>query len=245
MNINALNANNRSINFNGAFLVKNTSLETWNLMKATFPKKKCAIPNLNSNGDRFIAVKDCYDILIADFINKNKDIKFEYFPNINLKSMLDPEKPKEAESFIRAQTNVIKTRTQMMNYIRKVRKQFMIPDQYYWKPGDHIEQTMKALGLNTDQYRTYDKNGITFIKDKTTKKVIAKASPNSNNGINYVYVNSGVNGNPSSRKLAIDHTGKIIWEYSVIDIKSFKDNFLRAINIDEERKQLNKKRKLS
>ena len=107
---------------------------------------------------------------------------------------------------------------------------FTLP-KYVWKPNDHVKQTLDALNLDPSQCSIKMKKGVTTILDKSGK-VIAKASPNSNKGVNYVYV-MPKNADSSPRKLAVSYLGEI-YEFPKIE-KEFGVKFSNAMQENRER----------
>ncbi|MBP3820844.1 hypothetical protein J6G99_04270 [bacterium] len=217
-----------NINFTGGFLIKKPSTRMWHNIENILPRKKAVFQQFNEDGDKFFAVKTFYDKQIADFI-LNKHIDFKFYPDINLKTQLDPEKLAEAKKIINSQKNIIEIRKDLRKFFKPLKKIFK-PKKYKWKPNDHILQTFKALGLNSSECTYSIKNGITIIKD-SSGKIVAKASPNSHFGTNYVYV-LPKNSDGSPKKFAVDFNGNIVHEFKEINSKSFRENFLNTIKID-------------
>ena len=238
-----------NINFRGGFLIKKPSTEIWNGIQSVLPRKKCVFQEFNAEGDKFFAIKDCHDAQIARYIldtNKNagknskNKIKFQYYPEINLKTGLDTYFPEEARKTIDGETQVIKTNKKLENQFFSKKEEEIVPiyKKYRWKENDHISQTLKALKLKDDECKVTIENGITMIYD-LKGNAIAAASPNGHKGINFVYEYSRDGKN--SRKLAVDRNGEIIWEYGINEITDFQKFFERHIRIDKGRNKQIKK----
>ena len=219
------------INFTGGFLIKSPTPAKWKKIEEVLPKHKIILPKYNDS-DVFVAVKPCYDPQIASQILAKK-INFKFYPNINLKTRLDAHNMDEAYKIIGAQTEEISTFADLRQYIKSLKKPFRIP-KYNWKPEDHIPKTFKVLGLEQENYVVKIKNGITIIKDKNGK-LIAKASPNTDKGTNFIYVYPK-NSDDSSKKLAVASEGEI-FEFSPLQYMDFKKQFMRAVKIDNARKR--------
>lgn len=221
---------NLNVNFQGGFLIKKSKIGQ---IMAELPKRKCIIPEINDMGDTFVAVKDIYDLQMVNLLSKHHT-RYKYYPDINLKARLDSNNIEAARRTVNSQTNILEKPKDILNFLKTVRKQFVAMPVYKWKPNDHIDKTFKALALEPENYTVKIKNGITYIYKKKDKKLVAKASPNSNRGYNYVY-ELPKNGDCASRKLAIDNDGKIVWEYPSTDLKTFIKNFMQAVKIDNGR----------
>ena len=66
-------------------------------------------------------------------------------------------------------------------------------------------------------------------------KIIAKASPNSQRGYNYVYVVS--HNDEMSQMLCVSYTGNVEHRFAPTDFKTFNTHFARNIKIDNGRKR--------
>ncbi len=173
------------INFCGGFLIEKPSIRMWNGIQENMPKKKCVFQNFNENGDKFFVIKSVYDKAMASYI-LSKNVKFKFYPEINLKNRLDPYSPEEAHRVISAQTYVIDSKSMLRKFINANTDVNIVP-KYKWKPNDHIGKTLKALELNPDECNVKIISGVAYITDKKGI-IIAKASPNNERGVNFVYV---------------------------------------------------------
>ena len=218
------------INFKGGFLIKKPTRCQWEQIKDVLPKKKCVFETFNDEGDKFFAIKSCYDEDMAKYI-LNQKFKFAFYPNINLKSRLDTYFPEEAHKVIDAQTDVIINRKELRKFLVSNQAPFSVP-KYRWKPNDHIEKTYSALGLNPSECKTKIKDGITYIFDKNGKN-IAKASPNNEKGVNFVYIYPKNHDDPSQR-FALSQGGER-YDFSAMEIIDFQKKFLQNIKIDKGR----------
>ena len=174
------------ISFQGGYLLSKPTTRMWNIIQEELPKHKCIVKDINGEGDIFFSIKKVYDKDIASLILRKK-LDFKFYPDIDLRTRIDSYFPEQSLKTIEAQTNVIETREQLREYIKSLQPKRVIVKKYHWKPNDHIEKTFKALGLNQSEYELEIKNFVTYIKDKKGN-IIAKASPNNQIGVNFVYV---------------------------------------------------------
>ena len=173
-----------SVSFQGGFLIKKPKLTVWSEIKANLPKKKAVFNVFNTEQDSFIACKTHYDEQVADLL-KSHDTSFKFYPDINLKSRLDPEHTPEAVEIVNAQKRVITTIEELKEYFENTKKALNSKQSKIFKM-DHMQQTLTALKLKSDDCDIIYKRGITFIYDKSGR-LIAQASQKSPMGFNYVY----------------------------------------------------------
>ena len=230
-----------SVNFRGAFLIKkpkcdvnNNFVKAWNSIQAELPKKKCVFPQFNKRGDKLFVVKSVYDRAMASII-LNCNVRFKFYPDINLKNRLDSDFPEEAKKVLDAQKNVISTKEDLRNYVQIHKEKPIVLSKYRWKPDDHVDKTYRALGLNKDEYHTKIVSGITLIKDKNGK-IVAKASPNNERGVNFIYVYPTNWNDFSSRRLALSQNGDT-YEFGPLEIVNFQKQFIKNVKIDLGRKR--------
>ena len=213
------------INFTGGFLIRKPL--DWEGIQKALPRKKCVFQHFNDAGDKFVAVKTHYD---QDMINMlvNRKVDFKFYPEINLKTRLDNEKVEEAQQIIASQSKSIEGKC-----FRAVQR-FNFP-KYKWVPDDHIGQTLNALGLKEKNCKiSYTTTGAVKIMDKSGKKVIALASPNSHKGYNYVLeLPKEKNGDP--RRLVVDMNGEIVDEIDFFNRDKFNEYFERNLRIEQGR----------
>ena len=223
-----------NVTFQGGFLLKRPTSDTlWKEIQAEFPSSKCVIEDFNEYGDKFFAIKTVYDKAMASIL-MSKKVKFRLYPDINLKSRLDPYNPNEAREIIQAQTNFIEDEDELRQFIRSGKK--ILIEKYRWTPDDHIDKTYKALGLNPSEYKTIIKKGITYIEDKNGN-VVAFASPNNNKGVNFVYASSKTeNLDPSFEKFALDQYGNKEY-FGPLKTGDFRKHFMDNVKIDLGRKR--------
>lgn len=231
-----------NISFTGGFLLKRPTDETlWKQIQAELPSSKCIIEDFNEYGDKFFAIKSIYDRAMASVLMREK-VQFRMYPDINLKSRLDPRNPEKARKIINAQTNLIEDEDELRQFIRTGGPKVLI-EKYRWTPEDHVDKTYKALGLNKSDYITSKKDGITYIKDKSGK-VVAMVSPNNNRGVNFVCVCSKTdNLDPSLEQFALDQNGNKRY-FGPLQIKDFRKNFMQNVKIDLGRKRPQKTEKI-
>lgn len=225
------------ISFSGGYLIYKPSPTKWRNIKKALPSKKCVFEDYNDNGDKFFAVKSFYDREMAKII-LSKKVKFKFFPDINLKTCLDSYYPEEAREVVASQTNVIETPKQLRKFIKvNTPKKVHSILKYRWKPEDHIEKTYKALELDSAEYPFYIEKGITYITDKNGK-IVAKASPNNEKGINFVYEYPR-RPDDSSRKFALIQGGET-FDFGPLQWKQFETHFMQNVKIDQSRKRSQK-----
>jgi len=218
------------ISFTGGFLLKRpTSNKLWQEIQAELPRKKCIVEDFNGYGDKFFAIKSIYDRAMASVLISKK-VKFRLYPNINLKSDIDPRKVDRARAIISAQTNVIEKESDLRQFVRTGGQKVLI-EKYHWTPEDHIDKTYSSLGLDMADCKTTVKNGITYIKNKKGR-VLAIASPNNQKGINFVCVCSQTEHNdPSLKMFALDQNGNKKY-FGPLQIKDFNANFMSNVKLD-------------
>jgi hypothetical protein len=164
-----------------------------------------------------------------------KKVSFKFYPDINLKNRLDSYYPEEARKVVSAQTNVLDTVEKIRRFIRDCAPAKNVSPimKYRWKPEDHVEKTLKALGLNPSECSVSKKDGKTYIKNG--KKILAIASPNNERGINFVYEFSKTP-NGESRMFALSQGGETE-PFSPLNYKEFNRLFARNVKLDLARKR--------
>ncbi len=224
-----------NINFTGGFLVYKPNERAWNNVVANIlPHKNVPFDRFNECGDKFVAIKSCYDKEFGLDLIKRK-LKFLYYPNINLKSGLDPMYPEKAKEILSNEITIDST-YKFKKYIKeKFPEEKHHIKKYKCKPEDHVDKTLKYIDRDISQCVITKEKGVTFFKDKNTGKIIAKASPNTIRGTNFVYV-YGKNNSEPTKKVAISYLGEV-YEFPTLHIKDFWNNFQRAVKIDMDRKR--------
>jgi len=222
-----------NISFSGGFLIQKPSPIKWKNIKAQLPPNKCIFEDYNANGDKFFAIKNFYDRDML-YVLLRKKVNFKFYPDINLKNRLDSYYPEEARKVVSAQTNVLDTVEQIRLFIKECapKRNFTIA-KYRWKPEDHIDKTLKALGLKSTECSVSKKDGKTYIKNG--KNILAIASPNNEHGINFVYVFPKTSGG-ESKMFALSQGGETE-PFSPLNYKEFNKLFLRNVKIDLARKR--------
>ena len=218
------------INFTGGFQFKTPSERAWKGIEGVLPRHKIILPNYGEDKDIFIAVKRNYDPQIINYLRAHH-IKFTLFPKINLKSQLDSYNMEEAYRIVGAQTEVISSTKDINEYLKSFVPKFKLP-KYKWKKNDHIDKTLKFLGINAGDCEVFIEKGITVITDKNGK-IIAKVSPNNQKGTNFVFLYPK-NADESLQKFAIDMYGNK-YMFPKLEYKDFRKNFMNAVKIDSDR----------
>lgn len=231
-----------NINFTGGFLLRKPTSEMWKKVynEAVPRSNRIIINNLYKDGNVFFATKESQDSKILKYLLNVKALKFTYYPNIGIKDRLDIYSPAEAVNLLNREIS-LSDKTKIRKYLKTETEINPITGRKYkWEPNDHIEQTFKALKLNTQNYNVKTENHVTYIYDKNGKMVV-KTSPNTNTGINYAFVYPHY----SDEKLlmvVINDEGKIFTKSSDIDsFGKFYEDFSKAVKIDAERTRLKKK----
>ena len=222
-----------NITFQGGFLIKKPSKTTWNSIQEAMPRHKCLFQDFNGNGDKFFAIKSVYDEAMARVLLR-KRVGFKFYPDINLKSRLDTYYPEEAHKIVDAQTNVIETKDGLKEFLKTITKKPVYIKRYHWKPEDHIDKTFRAAELNPAEHTVSVSDHITYIKDKSGK-VVAKASPNNERGVNFVYIYPKKH-EPFSRRLAVNEGGEV-HEFSALQTIEFQKLFMKNVRMDMGRKR--------
>ena len=230
------------INFTGGFLLKKPSPKMWEKIYTDNlqDKKRIIINDLYEAGNVFFATKSGHDSNILKYLLNKRNLQFTFYPNINTKCRFDNQFPDEA---------VKRLDTELAVTDRKEIKKYIKPDPiisparkllYKWKQNDHIEQTFKALKLDPENYTTKTKNHITRIYNRNGT-LIAKVSPNTTAGINYVYEYPHFS-NTNFRMLTINHNGEILSQTQNIEkMTEFNEYFKKAVKFDMGRTNPTKK----
>lgn len=227
------------INFTGGFLItqvpKTTTLSK--LYDEAIPHKRCIIFNLFKKNNFFFSTKDCYDESIVDYLTKNEYI-FSYFPNINLKSRLEPYQLKETEE--RLSKEIVLTDISKIEEHIQSKMKGSKPIKYHLKKNDPIESVIKALDLkNVNTLDIKTKNNFITIKDKDGN-LVAKISPFDNKGICYV-MKYPILSDEEMRYIAINYEGKEISNTAEVDnLQNFMTNFKNAMKFDKEKNHTEK-----
>lgn len=175
-----------SVNFTGAFLIKNPPSEAKKQLNIISGNRKQIFENFNNTTDMFYVVRPSKDKDIANFILQN-GLSFKYFPYIGTKSGLDPQYPKNAIHL----TNVKQPMISLREFLaKKFNLTEYIPESTELK--SNTDGVAKALSLNTNDISLNIKNGITIAFTKDGKHIF-KSSPVNKYGENYVYYNDGLN----------------------------------------------------
>lgn len=229
------------INFTGGFLLKKPTPKMWEkVYNEAMPKHKNIINDLYEEGNVFFATKNGYDSSILKYLLSKRTLNFTYYPNVSTKNCFSAYYPEEAVKILDKEV-VLTDRKEIQKTIKPEKK--LLPDslkQYKWKENDHIAQTFKALNLNPENYTTITRKHITLIKHNSGATV-AKVSPNSVNGINYVYEYPHPS-NKNFRMVVIDHNGNILSQTTNLGkMAEFSEHFSAAVKTDIGRTNPTKK----
>lgn len=224
-----------NINFGGGFLIEKPKNATiWSNIKKELPRHKCIIENINDKGDKFFSVKSIYDKDLAGLILR-QNVKFKFYPDINLKVRMDAYYPEDARKILKEQTNIIESEEQLREYIKKInRPNVALLKKYRWTPEDHIDKTLQLIGVNKSDCKIKIKSGVTYIYN-SNDKILAKASPNNTEGINFVYIYPK-NIDSFSRRIALSQDGTT-YEFSPVQYTKFLEKFMKNVKIDLGRKR--------
>ena len=218
------------ISFNGGYLIERPSKSVWAGIKKELPKHKCIIENIDNIGNNFFSIKNIYDKDMGSLILR-KNVKFKF----NLKTRMDSYFPEVALKTLNEQINVINTKEELRNYIKGLKSpNVTLLKKYRWMSEDHIDKTLEAIGMKNSECETKIKSGITYIYNKNGK-IIAKASPNNREGINYIYIYPK-NSDDFSRRIALTQAGTI-YEFSPLQYDDFLNKFMQNVKIDLGRKR--------
>lgn len=221
------------INFTGGFLLHKPTPKMWekiytdNLQN----KKRTIINDLYEAGDVFFATRSGHDSNILKYLLNKRNLKFTFYPNVSTKNRFGRELPEEVIKQLDTET-ALTERKEIKKYIKP--EPVVSPAKrllYKWKPEDYIAQTFKALKLNPENYTTITRKHVTLIKHNSGA-VVAKVSPNTTNGINYVYEYPHPS-NSTFRMVIIDHNGNILDQTSKLEkMSEFNKHFAAAVKTD-------------
>ena len=240
--------NTINVNFKGGFWIKKPKVskkvavnDVWNEIQNIMPRHTQIIENFNEAGDKFYAIKTCYDKEIAYKLLQLKH-SFKFYPDINLKSRLDGRFPKESMDVVNSQEKILVDRKGIDDFFAQSTVNYKSISDYKWYPTDYIDQTLKYLGLKKEDCKIDLKDSIAVISDKSGK-VIAKASPNNHSGYNYVYVHSKYNDKTAqshaddlSQMLCLNYKGEREARFAPDEFMKFYDLFMRNVKIGRGRK---------
>ena len=223
--------NINNISFKGGYLLKNVSPKEFNeIYDDIMPNKRVIIPDLYNDGNVFFATKSCYDSSVLNYLIGKDNLKFTYYPNVNLKNQFSSHEPEEAMKSLDKEV-CVESKKKIKKYINEDKLMSLEAIKYKWKPNDHIDKTMKTLNINPRNYKIDIKNGITRVKDKSGKPFM-EVSPNNRVGTNYVFVYPRY-GDEDFTILEINCKGEIINESTNIDdVAKYKKLFMNAVKID-------------
>ncbi len=224
-----------SINFKGAFLLKQPTKAVKTAIVPNLGKRKQIIQNVGGKGDILYVLRDKYDKNVADFIIQTKNIKFKYFPGVNTKCGFDDEKPEEAKYILnKCATKIFNTKKELEEIFFSKQKEIKKP-----APMSAKDSVMKALNLSYENCSVKSHNGIIFIRDNKTNQLIAKCSSPDSAGISYAYVEPKISDDPLKR-YAI-RNGQIFFTYSYDSRTKFKKNYSDAVKYNRELNAKNSK----
>ena len=204
-----------SINFTGAFLVKNPTKIAKEELNVLSCRRKQIFENFNNTSDVFYVVRPSREKNIAKFIIEN-NLNFKFFPLIGTKSGLDPIEPEKAIKMTKLDKYIIGTKYAL------AKKFGLLPEPVNYKLN--IEGITKALGLKPENLSISTKNGVTFGFTKDGGHVF-KSSPVNKYGDNYVYLNDS---DGSTTKKLLVSGDRIVFEYPK-NAKYFESNFDNAL----------------
>ena len=227
------------VSFTGSFLLKQPNKTAYEeFYEKVLPKsKRVVVPDVINTGNKLVTVKNCYDREIAEYLLK-KSFDFVYYPNADLKRKFNPQDPKAAAEILGKEKKVIKDKEVIRAYAENL-EYSKKPIEYRWEPDDHIDKTINALNLEKKDCIITNIDNILSIYDNKNCRLIAKASPNNDNGENFVYLYP----TPSNTILAkISYDGRM--DFYLCDkssLEDFKWHFYNAVKIDKARQHPTKK----
>lgn len=223
-----------NVSFNGGFLIHKPSPAMWEkVYNEIVPKRRIIANDIFEKNNILFVSKSIYDRDVLTYLLSKRNLKFSFYPNINLKTRLDSYFPKEIEKVLSSE-HCTDSRKEIRAFIKQTTKPLNAILKYKWKSGDHIPQTFKALNMNSENYNIVTKNFISSVYDKNGK-LIAKISPNNQQGINYAILYPRYK-EELLTMYAINYQGEILSKSNDINsLNEFKKNFLHAVKIDAGR----------
>ena len=217
---------NNNVNFKGAFLIncKNMTPEVKTELQDCVDnlKKKNIIENFNNKeGLNLYVTKNCYDVILADFICSHK-LKFKYMPDITTKERFDSREPEQAVEYIKTNKPTCITK---INELSEFIEEYRIPKKKSPAFVKSPENFLRCLDFNINGIPTTDNKGITKIIDKANGKSIY-ISPQNRKGVTYIRTQD----REGSYRYAITNSGDVIELPNDVDgILAFRKKFNGAV----------------
>lgn len=209
-----------SINFKGAVIVRKPTLIVKKSIVKTIGKNR-HIDNFLRDGDILYITRKSQDKDIADILAHHR-AKFEYYPNLSIKSSSNEEIYNEAgESIVKSQEKPLTKRSELINYFKlnKFSQAFSTK-----KTDNPIEYSLRALGYNTENQVVRRRNGYSEVRNKDGQ-LLARISGPGQYGISFAYVEPK-NTDESPLRYAL-RGGSIIFQYTS---ESGRAQFLKNYN---------------
>ena len=225
---------NNSINFRGAFWLKQPSEAVKKSILPTLGKKRQIFNNFTPEGDVLYITRKGADKNVAEFLVRHRT-KFKYYPGLSTKSGFDNEMPIEAKKILAGYKDKIISTISELKEAFKLRRTNLIFSTN--KKDNTIEKSMKALNLDSKEYVIKRKNGFNEIYTKN-KELVASISEPGQYGFRYARVEPQIAGDEVKRYAIRD--GEIQFTYinnpdeTVVNgTTAFLKNYMKAVNANK------------
>lgn len=223
-----------SINFKGAFWLKQPTEAVKKNILPTLGKKRQIFNDFTPNGDVLYITRKGADKNVAEFLFHHRT-KFKYYPGLSTKSGFDDEMPTAAKKILAGYKDKIITTISELKDAFKFKKSNLIFSTS--KKDNTIEKSMKALNLDTKDHVIKRKNGFNEIYNKD-KELVASISEPGQYGFRYARVEPKIAGDEVKRYAIRD--GEIQFTYInnpdetiVNGTTTFLKNYMKAVNANK------------
>jgi len=226
---------NNSINFKGAFLLKQpkTAIKKAILNESIAGKHKQVFENFTPEGDMLLVTRKGKDNDVADFLTHHRT-KYEVYTDLSTKSGFDNVLYDKAKEILKStNSKILTTRNELIDFFKL--KNFKSP--YSKKRKDNpIENSLKALGFSDKDQVLTSKNGYFEVNDKEGN-LLARISGPGQYGISFAFVKRK---DPITNKLINEldryalRGGEIIFKYTNESGRAqFLKNYNRAVKTNK------------
>ena len=219
-----------NINFKGAFILKQPKpfIKKAVLKEAVSGKYKQVFENFTPDGDMLLITRKGLDTKVAEFLTHHRT-KYEVYPNLSTKSGFDNELYDEAKVILdNNKSQILKTRDELIKFFKL--KEFK-PLFSTKRKKNPIENSLKALGFNTEKQTIKQRNGYSEVMSKDGK-LLARISGPGQYGISFAFVEPK-NMDESPLRYAL-RGGEIIFQYTSESGRvQFLKNYNRAVKANK------------
>ncbi len=205
------------ISFQGAFLLSKPGVRAQKELSAILTdSKKIVFDNFKKNGDILYILTGKEDAKVAKYVHDN-ELDFTYMPDLKHHSQLFPNRI-DIKNYIKIRTKKGLQRLFPSVFDDKTKKLSKNDKSY-------IDVILKKFGFDKENYSVRSKHGVKIVVDNRRNRTVAKFSPKSRAGLNYVYIKPEIPDN-GPFMVSLDG-GEIKTEYK--SVKQFKERFIDAV----------------